>query len=106
MDQELSQTLSRHLDDRTLWKTSVGEGVFPASSFPLPSPVVSGLLPGSPKTDKVYVPKPHDTPQELGIKWQCDVKYVPKRCKAPSLPENTAFVQYTMIEETSRERYL
>lgn len=65
-----------------------------------------GYYQAPPKTDKVYVPKPYDTPQELGIKWQCDVKYVPKRCKAPSLPENTAFFQYTMIEEASRERYL
>ncbi len=25
-----------------------------------------------------YVPKPYDTPTNIGIKWQLDVKYVPK----------------------------
>ncbi|HHX32678.1 MAG TPA: hypothetical protein GX713_00405 [Mollicutes bacterium] len=27
---------------------------------------------------KKYIPKPYDTPKILGIKWQLDVKYIPK----------------------------
>lgn len=32
----------------------------------------------APSTKKKRKPQPYDTPAELGIKWQMDVKYVPK----------------------------
>lgn len=51
-----------------------------------------------------YVPKPYDTPKELGIKWQLDVKYVPKNCYVGSVPDK--FYQYTVIDEASRERFI
>jgi len=53
-----------------------------------------------------YVPKPYDTPKQLGIKWQIDVKYVPNECKSKELPEDKRFYQYTCIDEASRERFL
>jgi transposase InsO family protein len=55
---------------------------------------------------KTYVPKPYDTPDQLGIKWQMDVKYVPKECKSPRLPHDKRFYQYTVIDEASRQRFL
>lgn len=58
------------------------------------------------KLKKSYKPKPYDTPQQCGIKWQCDVKYVPKHCAASSIPSDTRFYQYTMIDEASRERFI
>lgn len=51
-----------------------------------------------------YVPKPYDTPKELGIKWQMDVKYVPKDCY--SNDDGQKFYQYTIIDEASRERFI
>lgn len=42
----------------------------------------------------------------LGQKWQIDVKYVPKECKAENLLSDMKFYQYTCIDVTSRERYL
>lgn len=53
---------------------------------------------------KPYVPKPYDTPKSIGVKWQMDVKFVPKRCYTGSMPDN--FYQYTVIDEASRERFL
>ena len=44
----------------------------------------------------------YDTPTELGIKWQRDVKYVPTACH--SAKEKEQFYQYTVIEEASRKR--
>jgi transposase InsO family protein len=58
------------------------------------------------KPKKTYQPKPYDTPKMIGIKWQCDVKYVPKNCKASSLLGDQKFYQYTMIDEASRERFI
>lgn len=59
----------------------------------------------SPKTKKkTYVPKPYDTPTNLGIKWQMDVKYVPTNCYTGKLPDK--FYQYTVIDEASRERFI
>ena len=53
-------------------------------------------------------PKKHDgvyhTPEFPGDKWQIDVKYVPKGCKAPGLEGR--FYQYTYLDEASRKRYL
>ena len=51
-----------------------------------------------------YRPKPYDTPQNIGIKWQMDVKYVPKECYTGKDKEK--FYQYTMIDEASRERFI
>ena len=51
-----------------------------------------------------YVPKPYDTPTNIGIKWQMDVKYVPKDCY--SLNDGEKFYQYTIIDEASRERFI
>ena len=51
-----------------------------------------------------YVPKPYDTPKELGIKWQMDVKYVPKHCYSGT--DGQKFYQYTIIDEASRERFI
>jgi transposase InsO family protein len=55
-----------------------------------------------------YVPKPYDTPEMLGYKWQMDVKYVPKICFIGEVRygyENRYF-QYTMIDEATRERFI
>ena len=46
----------------------------------------------------------YDTPEELGIKWQMDVKYVPATCYAGT--DGDKFYQYTMIDEASRERFI
>ena len=51
-----------------------------------------------------YVPKPYETPKEIGIKWQLDVKYVPKQCYVGKIPDK--FYQYTVIDEASRERFI
>ena len=50
--------------------------------------------------------QPYDTPQQIGIKWQVDVKYVPKECKAITLPNDRKYYQYTCIDEASRERFI
>lgn len=49
-------------------------------------------------------PQPYHTPQQPGVKWQMDVKYVPSACYVGSTPQ--AFFQYTVIDEASRERYI
>ena len=49
-------------------------------------------------------PGHYDTPEELGIKWQMDVKYVPAACYAGT--DGDKFYQYTMIDEASRERFI
>lgn len=46
----------------------------------------------------------YDTPKEIGIKWQMDVKYVPSACYVGS--DGEKFFQYTMIDEASRERFI
>lgn len=56
------------------------------------------------KKKKPYLPKPYDTPTKLGIKWQLDVKYVPKACYVGKIPDK--FYQYTMMDEASRERFI
>lgn len=53
---------------------------------------------------KKYVPKKYDTPTNIGIKWQMDVKYVPKECYSGQ--DNQRFYQYTVIDEASRERFI
>lgn len=55
-----------------------------------------------------YIPQPYDTPEMLGVKWQMDVKYVPKECYKGEIiygHENKYF-QYTMIDEATRERFI
>lgn len=47
---------------------------------------------------------PYDTPTELGVKWQMDVKCIPNVCYVGELPDQ--FFQYTMIDEASRERFI
>ncbi|HZK21458.1 MAG TPA: DDE-type integrase/transposase/recombinase [Oscillospiraceae bacterium] len=46
----------------------------------------------------------YDTPTQIGIKWQMDVKYIPTACYAGVDEER--FYQYTMIDEASRERFI
>lgn len=46
----------------------------------------------------------YDTPAELGVKWQMDVKYVPKACYVGT--DEDQFYQYTMLEEASRKRFI
>lgn len=58
----------------------------------------------SKETHKKYVPKKYDTHTQLGIKWQLDVKYVPKSCYCGN--DNQKFYQYTIIDEASRERFI
>lgn len=53
---------------------------------------------------KKYIPKKYDTPSDIGIKWQMDVKYVPKECYSGTTPDK--FYQYTIIDEASRERFI
>lgn len=63
-----------------------------------------GYTTKAPSTKKAYKPKPYDTPTQLGVKWQMDVKYVPSACYSGSVPQK--FYQYTVIDEASRERFL
>lgn len=51
-----------------------------------------------------YTPKKYDTPTNIGIKWQLDVKVIPKQCYTGKLPDK--FYQYTIIDEASRERFI
>ena len=53
---------------------------------------------------KSKYPGKYDTPAKLGVKWQIDVKYVPKVCCVGQ--DNEVFFQYTMIEEASRKRFI
>lgn len=53
---------------------------------------------------KKYIPKHYDTPKQIGIKWQLDVKYVPRDCYVDYKPDK--FYQYTVIDEASRERFI
>lgn len=51
-----------------------------------------------------YIPKKYDTPSDIGIKWQMNVKYVPKECYSSTVPDK--FYQYTIIDEATRERFI
>ena len=53
---------------------------------------------------KAYTPKPYDTPTRLGVKWQMDVKIVPRDCYVGATPDK--FCQYTVLDEASRERFI
>lgn len=63
-----------------------------------------GYSSSAPSTKTRRQPQPYDTPTQLGIKWQMDVKYVPTACYAGSVPQK--FYQYTVIDEASRERFI
>ena len=63
-----------------------------------------GFSAKAPSTKKKRQPQKYDTPKSLGIKWQMDVKYVPRACYVGEVPEK--FYQYTMIDEASRERFI
>lgn len=58
----------------------------------------------APSTKKKRKSLPYDTPTKLGIKWQMDVKYVPRACYSGLTPQK--FYQYTVIDEASRERFI
>lgn len=58
----------------------------------------------APSTKKASKPQPYDTPTELGVKWQMDVKCVPRVCYTGQVPQK--FYQYTVIDEASRERFI
>ena len=45
-----------------------------------------------------------NTPKQLGIKWQLDVKFVPTSCYSGK--DKQKFYQYTVIDEASRERFI
>ena len=63
-----------------------------------------GFYKSKKKQKKKYIPKKYHTPDKIGIKWQMDVKYVPKKCYVGELPDK--FYQYSVIDEASRERFL
>ncbi len=52
-----------------------------------------------------YKPKPYDTPLKLGVKWQLDVKYVPRECYTGDFLWSQ-YYQYTVIDEASRKRFV
>lgn len=58
------------------------------------------------KNTSKYIPKKYDTPTELGVKWQIDVKFVPEECKCDNIPFDRKYYQYTCIDEASRERFI
>ena len=55
---------------------------------------------------KPYVPKPYNTPEQLGEKWQLDVKFVPFECRTHAVLSDRNFFQYTVIDEATRERFI
>ena len=56
------------------------------------------------KPSKKIHNKLYHTPKMVHDKWQIDVKFVPKECKAPKLEGR--FYQYTILDECSRKRIL
>lgn len=46
----------------------------------------------------------YDTPENIGIKWQLDVKYIPEACYSGN--DGEKFYQYTIIDEADRERFI
>lgn len=57
------------------------------------------------KNKKPYKPKPYITPLVIGEKWQLDVKFVPRECYS-GLDVFSRAYQYTVIDETSRKRFI
>jgi len=58
------------------------------------------------KKKEPYKPKPYNTPEHIGVKWQMDVKYVPFECRTTAVRGDRRFYQYTVIDEATRERYI
>ena len=58
------------------------------------------------KKKSSYKPKPYNTPESLGEKWQLDVKFVPFECRTVKISGDRKFYQYTVIDEASRERFI
>ena len=58
------------------------------------------------KKRKIYKPQKYDTPDNVGVKWQLDVKYVPSECYVGEFKEERKFYQYTVIDEATRERFI
>lgn len=58
------------------------------------------------KPKKKYIPKPYNTPLNIGEKWQMDVKYVPKSCYTSAVAHDDKYYQYTVIDEATRERFI
>ena len=83
-------------------KTNKGYHRHPCSLFRILRKL--GFFKASKEKKKAYKPKPYHTPTEIGVKWQMDVKYVPKHCYTGSIPDK--FYQYTVIDEASRERFI
>lgn len=65
-----------------------------------------GFYASKDKKSDVYKPKPYKTPENIGVKWQMDVKHVPKECKSKDMISSSKFYQYTVIDEASRERFI
>lgn len=55
---------------------------------------------------ETYKPKPYETPERIGAKWQLDVKFVPSECKSTLLQGWKRFYQYTVIDEATRQRFI
>ncbi len=58
------------------------------------------------KKQNKYVPQHYETPARLGMKWQLDVKYVPRSCYVGDFKDEKRFFQYTVIDEATRERFI
>lgn len=61
---------------------------------------------GDVKKKTIYKPQPYDTPLHIGVKWQLDVKYVPRECYVGEFKEEKKYFQYTVIDEATRERFI
>ncbi len=59
----------------------------------------------SPTPYKKRKNKQYNTPKDIGVKWQIDVKYVPLECNTSNI-RNKRMYQYTCIDEASRVRFL
>lgn len=55
---------------------------------------------------KPYKAQKYDTPIYLGIKWQLDVKFVPRDCYVGNYKEDRRYYQYSVIDEVTRERFI
>lgn len=104
MDQGPSSQKSAHFHMRDVWQAPVAKRLCHAPRISLPDYRSLGFTSKAPSTKKKRKPLKYDTPKALGIKWQMDVKYVPKSCCVGKVPEK--FYQYTMIDEASRERFI
>lgn len=83
-------------------RTNKGYSRHPASLYRVLRKL--GFSSKAPSTKKIRHDGKYHTPTELGVKWQMDVKHVPKSCYTGSY-ENS-FFQYTVIDEASRERFI